>query len=50
MIDVIFHENTLIEPRLEMGHPINDQFPYVSDEEFARSNPFYKGERMRSIT
>lgn len=50
VIDVIFHENTLIEPRLEMGYPINDQFPYVSDEEFNWANRFSAHKRVRKIS
>ena len=42
LIEVQLDERTLIEPKLEMGRPINDQFPYVTDEEFAISNKFVK--------
>ncbi len=45
VVDVTIAPNTLIEPKVEMGRPINDQFPYVSNEEFAASNPFVKFER-----
>ena len=30
VIDVYLHPNTLIEPKLEMGRPIHDQFPYLN--------------------
>jgi acetolactate synthase-1/2/3 large subunit len=40
IIDVILHPQTLIEPKLEMGRPINDQYPYLSSEEYARGNRF----------
>ena len=40
IIDVILSENTLIEPKLEMGRPINDQFPYLSAAEYAEGNHF----------
>ena len=40
VIHVKLHPNTLIEPRLEMGRPINDQFPYLSDAEYAAANRF----------
>lgn len=40
MLDVIVDANTLIEPKLEMGRPINDQFPYVDDAEYAAGNRF----------
>ena len=40
IIDVILSENTLIEPKLEMGRPINDQFPYVGAAEYAEGNCF----------
>lgn len=35
VIDVYLHPNTLIEPKLEMGRAIHDQFPYLSSEEHA---------------
>ena len=37
---MVLSEHTLIEPKLEMGRPINDQFPYLSDEEYAEGNRF----------
>ena len=48
IIECVFHENTLIEPKVEMGLPINDQFPYVSDEEFSWANRFSNIERSIS--
>ncbi len=40
IIDVILSNQTLIEPKLEMGRPINDQFPYVSTAQYAAGNRF----------
>ena len=40
IIDVALSEHTLIEPKLEMGRPINDQFPYLSAEDYADGNRF----------
>jgi acetolactate synthase-1/2/3 large subunit len=40
IIDVVLSEHTLIEPKLEMGRPINDQFPYLSADEYAYGNRF----------
>jgi acetolactate synthase-1/2/3 large subunit len=40
IIDVIVHPNTLIEPKLEMGKPIHDQYPYITNEEIQSCNPF----------
>jgi acetolactate synthase-1/2/3 large subunit len=40
LIDVILSEETLIEPKLEMGRPINDQFPYLQKAEYERGNRF----------
>jgi acetolactate synthase-1/2/3 large subunit len=40
VIDVMLSEHTLIEPKLEMGRPINDQFPYLSGAEYAAGNRF----------
>ena len=42
LIEIVLDERTLIEPKLEMGRPINDQFPYVSNEEFDINNQFVK--------
>ena len=38
---------TQIEPKLEMGRPINDQSPLVSDQDFAEGNLFFHYERKR---
>ncbi len=40
LIDVMLSEHTLIEPKLEMGRPINDQFPYLTEAEYAQGNRF----------
>lgn len=40
IVDVVLGEDTLIEPKLEMGRPINDQFPYLGDEEYGEGNRF----------
>ena len=40
IIEVELHPNTLIEPKLEMGKAIHEQFPYVSPEEFKWSTPY----------
>ena len=45
LIEIQIDERTIIEPKLEMGRPINDQFPYVSDEEFSTNNQFVKYKR-----
>lgn len=42
VIEVVLHPSTLIEPKVEMGHAIEDQFPYVSDEEYAAGTRFAK--------
>jgi acetolactate synthase I/II/III large subunit len=46
LIEIILDKGTLIEPKLEMGRGINDQFPYVSDEEFESNNKFIKYQRF----
>jgi acetolactate synthase I/II/III large subunit len=38
--DVMLSPDTLIEPKLEMGRPINDQFPYLPEDEYAAGNRF----------
>ena len=40
IFNVILHENTLIEPKLELGKPIHDQFPYLSDNEFKDNSKY----------
>ncbi|GGF27404.1 acetolactate synthase [Aliidongia dinghuensis] len=45
IIDVVLSENTLIEPKLEMGRPINDQFPYLDAAAYAEGNKFVDYER-----
>jgi acetolactate synthase-1/2/3 large subunit len=40
IIDVALSEHTLIEPKLEMGRPINDQFPYLEEAEYASGNRY----------
>jgi acetolactate synthase-1/2/3 large subunit len=48
LIEIILDEGTLIEPKLEMGRQINDQFPYVTDNEFAENNKFVPYARFKS--
>ena len=40
LVDVRLHPGTLIEPKLEMGRPIHDQFPYVDRERFKTANRY----------
>lgn len=40
LIECMIDPRVLIEPKLEMGRPINDQFPYVTNEEFLENNQF----------
>ena len=49
IIDVMLSEHTLIEPKLEMGRPINDQFPYLSAAEYAAGNRFVDYPRPEAI-
>ncbi len=50
LIDVILSEQTLIEPKLEMGRPINDQFPYLPDAEYVSANRFVDYPRPGSLS
>lgn len=45
IIDVTLHRDTPIEPKLEIGHLIHDQTPYLSDEEFKDANRFVSFDR-----
>jgi acetolactate synthase I/II/III large subunit len=52
LIDVVLSEDTLIEPKLEMGRPINDQFPYLPTAEYEDGNRFVaypRPETMRGL-
>lgn len=49
IIDVMLSEHTLIEPKLEMGRPINDQFPYLSAREYAAGNRFVDYPRPEAV-
>ncbi|QDM33320.1 thiamine pyrophosphate-binding protein [Tardiphaga sp. vice352] len=40
LIEVMLSDQTLIEPKLEMGRPINDQYPYLPQDEYERGNRF----------
>ncbi|MBU6140098.1 MAG: thiamine pyrophosphate-binding protein [Proteobacteria bacterium] len=40
VIDIILHPNTLIEPKLEMGRAIHDQYPYLPEAEIHSLNKF----------
>jgi len=45
IIEMLLHPNTAIEPKLEMGHSIEDQFPYVADAEYDAAMKFGKNAR-----
>jgi acetolactate synthase-1/2/3 large subunit len=49
VIDVILSEHTLIEPKLEMGRPINDQYPYLPDSEYMAGNRYVEYSRPKSL-
>jgi nucleoside-diphosphate-sugar epimerase len=38
--EVVLSDQTLIELKLEMGRPINDQYPYLPPDEYQRGNRF----------
>jgi acetolactate synthase-1/2/3 large subunit len=49
IIDVVLSEHTLIEPKLEMGRPINDQFPYLDEAEYNAGNRYVTYERPEAL-
>lgn len=49
LIDVVLSEETLIEPKLEMGRPINDQYPYLSNAEYERGNRYVSYPRSETL-
>ena len=50
VIDIHLHPDTMIEPKLEMGRSIEDQFPYLSDEEFNSAMKFGFNARITKVT
>ena len=40
VIDIFLHPDTMIEPKVEMGRSIEDQFPYLTDDEFDSAMKF----------
>jgi acetolactate synthase-1/2/3 large subunit len=49
VIEVVLSDQTLIEPKLEMGRPINDQYPYLSNAAYASGNRFVDYPRPDAI-
>jgi acetolactate synthase-1/2/3 large subunit len=49
VIDLIFPENALITPKVEMNRFIHDQFPYIEDNSISRL-PFDYPERPSGLT
>ena len=45
LIEVMVSDKVLIEPKLEAGRPINDQFPYVTNEDYASNNRYVEYKR-----
>ena len=48
LINVVLHKNTLIEPKLEMGRPIHDQFPYLENSELIDNSKYCNYRRSDS--
>lgn len=46
-IEVEIDPGTQIEPKLEMGRWLHDQYPYISDQEFDVNNQFFHYERKK---
>ena len=49
VIDIFLHPDTMIEPKLEMGRSIEDQFPYLPDEEFNSAMRFGFNARLEVL-
>ncbi|MFN3211409.1 MAG: thiamine pyrophosphate-binding protein, partial [Roseovarius sp.] len=49
VIEIVLSEETLIEPKLEMGRPINDQFPYLPQDAYVKGNRFVDYPRPAAI-
>ncbi len=50
IVDVMLSEHTLIEPKLEMGRPINDQYPYLSSADYRDGNAYVCYERPAALS
>lgn len=48
VIEIYLHPDTMIEPKLEMGRSIEDQFPYLTDEEFNCAMKFGVNKRQEN--
>jgi acetolactate synthase-1/2/3 large subunit len=46
ILDVIIDPNTTVEPKVETHRLINDQYPYVDNQEFEEGNAFFKYTRQ----
>ena len=49
VIDIYLHPDTMIEPKLELGRSIEDQFPYLTDTEFNSAMKFGFNARRENI-
>jgi acetolactate synthase-1/2/3 large subunit len=47
VIDLVLHPNTMIEPKLEMGHSIEDQYPYMPNDEYERGIRFARADGIK---
>lgn len=45
VVELVLDPNTLIEPKLELGCSIEDQFPYLSDEDYRSGTRFARLQR-----
>lgn len=50
VIDLILHPSTWIEPKLEMGRSIEDQFPYLTDSDYYEGMKFLNIVRKGNIS
>lgn len=46
LLDIMLDPRTPIEPKVELGRPIDDQFPYLDDTEWSQGNAFHTYKRM----
>ena len=49
IVDLMLSEHTLIEPKLEMGRPINDQYPYLSFVDYQEGNAYVAYDRPAAL-
>lgn len=49
LIEAVIDPESIVAPKLEMGRPINDQWPYLTDQEYKAANRFVSYARVPRV-